>query len=158
MSAEMSDTIRPAHSIHIRPECDRQCPVRLISLPNDIEPLIPVNNCECCIFMQKLDQRVLRLLFVHRCFRYLVQFFPKLHQKLIHFFSSLYMYLRDCHVVKGHHFIIRLCHVLVLCFLPSMNMHFRDRQIVKRKIEFRFFLLLFPVLHAIPPTFISFSR
>ena len=40
----------------------------------------------------------------------------------------------------------------------SSNMHFRDCQIIKCEIEFRFFLLLFLVLHAIPPTVIFISR
>ena len=80
-------------------------------------------------------------------------------------FISCDMDLRNCNIRKCYNLFLHLSvRIRMLMFHISLtmrissNMHFRDCQIIKCEIEFRFFLLLFLVLHAIPPTVIFISR
>ena len=105
------------------------------------------------------------LFFLHGRLRILVELLAQTVNHIRKLFISCDMDLRNCNIRKCYNLILRLSvRIRMLMFHISLtmrsssNMHFRDCEIIKCEIKFRFFLLLFLVLHAIPPTVISISR
>ena len=166
MSAVVSQfSILSTYRIHIRPERNRCFPAFLLRFLHGIKPHAFIHNLKRCMAFYKFLQYMPGLFFLHGRLRILVELLAQTVNHIRKLFISCDMDLRNCNIRKCYNFILRLsARIRMLMFHISLtmrsssNMHFRDCQIIKCKIKFRFFLLLFLVLHAIPPTVISISR